>query len=56
MNGYEFLDRPVITFMPLSELTFDRFFPLFFPSLDYACVLRLVVVTLLLRVLRFGCT
>lgn len=53
MSGYEFLDRAVITFMPLSELTFDRFFP-FFPPLDYACVLRLVVVTLLLRILRFA--
>lgn len=52
MSGYEFLDRAVITFMPLSELTFDRFFSFF--SLDYACVLRLVVVTLLLRILRFA--
>lgn len=55
MSGYEFLDRAVITFMPLPELTSGRFFS--FPpfSLDHARVLRLVVGTLLLRILRLAC-
>lgn len=51
MSGYEFLDRAVITFMPLLKLTSDRFFFFF---IDYARVLRLVVVTLLLHASRFA--
>lgn len=49
MSGYEFLDRAVITFCVARINVRPFFLSLFF--LDYACILRLVV----LNIVEVGC-